>query len=92
MITYILSYFVKGTKEFEEGVTVVNMGNGWTRISKTFEGWSQEDAIKHATSTVFPIGSAGHTVELMPLIPPKPKRKAAWKQNPLARLSPRSKA
>ena len=90
MTTYTLSYFIKDAETFEEGATVVDMGNGWARVSKTFEGWSQEDAIKHATSVVFPIGSAGHTVSLVPLIPPKPKRKAAWKQNPLARFAPRS--
>lgn len=96
MTTYTLSYFIKGAKDFEEGATVVDMGNGWFCVVKTFESSSQEDAIKHATSTVFPIGSAGHMVEssrlLSEYIPPKPKRKAAWKQSPLARYTARGQA
>lgn len=90
MTTYTLSYFIKGAKDFEKEATVVDMGNGWFQVSKTFEACSQEEAIKHATSTVFPIGSAGHTVSLVPVISPKTKRKAVWKQNPLARFASRS--
>ena len=90
MTTYTLSYFIKGAKDFEEGATVVDMGNGWFQVVKTLEISSQEDAIKHATSTVFPIGSAGHTVSLVPVSSPKTKRKAVWKQNPLARFASRS--
>ena len=90
MQTYTLSYFVKNVKDFEDGATVVDMGNGWFRVSKTFECWTQEDAIKHSTSAVFPIGSAGHTLSLVPVIQQKPKRTAAWKQNPLTRFATRS--
>lgn len=89
MTTYTLSYFIKGAKDFEEGATVVDMGNGWFQVVKTFESSSQEEAIKHATSTVFRIGSAGHTWSLVQVVPPKLKRKAAWKQNPLARYTAR---
>ena len=55
MTTYTLSYFIKGAKDFEKEATVVDMGNGWFSVVKTFESSSQEDAIKNATSTVFTI-------------------------------------
>jgi hypothetical protein len=92
MTTYILSYYVKNAREFEEGSTVIDMGNGWFQVSKTYEGWSKEDGEIHAKSLTFPLGSILHTLSLVPLVQPKPKRKAAWKQNPLARFKPRNKA
>lgn len=92
MTTYTLSYFIKNTAEFEEGATVTEMGNGWFRVVKTFEGWSLADAMEHAKSLEFPICSMMHTLSLVPLIPSKTKRKAAWKQSPLGRYSARSKA
>ena len=89
MTTYTVSYFVKNATEFEEGATVTAMGNGWFRVVKVFEGWSQADPREFAKSLVFPFGSAGHTIETgfhaAACVPYKPKRKAAWKQNPLTR-------
>jgi hypothetical protein len=91
MITYTLSYFVKGATEFEEGATVIEMGNGWFRVVKVFDAPNDEEAIKHAQERIFPFNSAGHILEidrsLSRYTPPKPKRKAAWKQNPLARFA-----
>jgi hypothetical protein len=96
MTTYTVSYFIKNAAKFEEGATVTEMGNGWFRVVKVFEGWSQVDAQEFAKSLVFPFGSAGHTIETSfhtpACVPYKPKRKAAWKQNPLQRFIPRSKA
>jgi len=87
MPTYTISYFIKNATKFEEDSTVINMGNGWFRVVKTFEGWSQADAIEQTKSFEFPIGSIICTLSMMPLIQPKIKRKAAWKQNPLNRYS-----
>jgi hypothetical protein len=96
MTTYTVSYFIKNPTKFEEGATVTEMGNGWFRVVKVFEGWSQVDEHEFEKHFVFPIGSAGHTIETgfyaPACVPCKPKRKAAWKQNPLQRFAPRSKA
>jgi hypothetical protein len=92
MTTYTVSYFIKNPTKFEEGATVTEMGNGWLFVVKTFEGWSLADAMEHTKSLEFPIGSMMHTLSLVPLISAKPKRKATWKQNPLQRFAPRSKA
>ena len=91
MTTYIVSYFIKNATKFEDGATVTDMGNGWFRVVKVFEGWSRVDPQEFAKTLVFPHGSAGHTIEtgFHDSPKPKPKRKAAWKQNPLARFAPR---
>jgi hypothetical protein len=94
MTTYTVSYFIKNPTKFEEGATVTEMGKGWFHVVKVFEGWSQVEAHGFAKSLVFPFGSAGHTIETSlhapACVPYKPKRKAAWKQNPLQRFAPRS--
>lgn len=77
MTNYTVSYYVKNVTKFEEGATVTDMGNGWFRVVKVM-----------TAPFVFPIGSAGHTIYAPSAIadePPKAKRKAAWKQNPLNR-------
>ncbi len=96
MTTYIVSYFIKNASKFEEGATVTDMGNGWFRVVKKTDVMPPMDPLEHAKTLVFPHGSAGHTIETclhaLDCVPYKPKRKAAWKQNPLARFAPRGKA
>lgn len=96
MTNYILSYWLKNVTEFEEGATVTEAGNGWFRVVKVTDVMPPTDPLEFAESLVFPVGSAGHTIEAFvhtpACVPYKPKRKAAWKQNPLSRYSARSKA
>jgi hypothetical protein len=96
MTTYTVSYFIKNPTKFEEGATVTEVGNGWFRVVKVTDVMPPSDPLEFAKSLVFPVGSAGHTIELFvstpSCVPYKPKRKAAWKQNPLSRYSARSKA
>jgi len=96
MTTYNVSYFIKNPTKFEEGATVTEMGNGWFRVVKVTDVMPPTDPLEFAKSLVFPVGSAGHTIETGVYAPAcelvKPKRKAAWKQNPLSRYSARSKA
>ena len=88
MVTYIVSYWVKNAPKFEESATVTEIGNGWFRVVKATDVAPPTDPLEFAKSLVFPVGSAGHSVEIgvyaPSCVPHKPKRKAAWKQNPLS--------
>jgi hypothetical protein len=94
--TYTVSYWIKNATKFEEGATVTEVGNGWFRVVKVTDVMPPSDPLEFAESLVFPVGSAGHTIETgfhaPACVPYKPKRKAAWKQNPLQRFAPRSKS
>jgi hypothetical protein len=100
MTTYTVSYWIKNATKFEEGATVRDIGNGWFNVEKITDVLPQSD-MEFAKSLNLPVGAflcnlrardnkeaSGYEVP----IPPKPKRKAAWKQNPLQRFAPRSKA
>jgi hypothetical protein len=99
MTTYIVSYWVKNVTEFEEGATVRDIGNGWFNVEKITDALPQSD-MEFAKSLNLPVGAllcnlrvrdnkeaSGHEVP----IPPKPKRKAAWKQSPLSRYASRGR-
>jgi hypothetical protein len=96
MTTYTVSYFIKNATTFEEGATVTDLGNGWFRVVKQTDIEPPMDPLEHAKTLVLPFGSTLHTIEAGPtaagFVPPKTKRKAAWKQNPLNRFRVRSKA
>jgi hypothetical protein len=82
MTDYTLSYWIKQS------------GGGWQYIRETFSADSLEAAKDYAKTKIFPIGSMLHTLELdeaaTAYVPTStPKRKAAWKQNPLARFAAR---
>jgi hypothetical protein len=92
MTTYTVSYYIKNATKFEEGATVVDMKNGWFRVIKAIDVIPSVDPLEHTKTLVFPIDSELHNVEILTYVPPKVKRKAAWKQNPLNRYSARSRA
>lgn len=76
MTGYLLSYWVRIE------------GGPWQRVVQVVPAGSQEAAKAYAMGKTFPAGSVFHQLELVPSKTPKaPKRKAAWKQNPLARFA-----
>ena len=98
MTTYTVSYWIKNATEFEEDATVRDIGNGWFNVEKITDVLPQSD-MQFAKSLNLPAGAflcnlrvrdnkEASDYESSGVA--KPKRKAAWKQNPLARFAPRS--
>jgi hypothetical protein len=98
MTTYTVSYWVKNATEFEEGATVRDIGNGWFNVEKITNALPQSDK-EFANSLNLPVGALLCNLRVRDNKEAsdyessgvaKPKRKAAWKQNPLARFAQRS--
>ena len=90
MPKYTISYYVKGVKAFPEGAKVTQMSNGWFYVTEVTDLNPILDPLGQSKSFVFPIGSAGHSIHAVVYEPTKqPRRKAAWKQNPLTRYAGR---
>jgi hypothetical protein len=99
MTTYTVSYWVKNATEFEECATVRDIGNGWFNVEKITDALPQSD-MQFAKSLNLPAGAFLCNLRVRDNKEEsdyessgvaKPKRKAAWKQNPLQRFAPRSK-
>lgn len=64
MTTYRISYFTtKRDDPVDPGAQVVDCGSLGVRVVRTFEADNEEEAVKVARITVFPVGSFFHNLE-----------------------------